>query len=213
MQTRIERWKSYRDEIKNKATIIEHIESKNEKIATYKKQIESISPKIINNISVDEYLTPLLSFDKNENTDAETILNILSQINYSELEKVENKLNMINQKNDDMQNNVLFSGIKMNKLWLEKNYEDYPTNVKIENEIEQIKKDISHAEYKKISVAENIGAGDNDQEIIERVKEYNITTEPSKFNHRKFYFSTAIICLTLLAVLFLLVFYDEIIRL
>jgi ABC-type lipoprotein release transport system permease subunit len=92
---------------------------------------------------------------------------------------------------------------------LEKNYDQYHTTIKIENELSQIEKDVLQSKYNKLSAIENIGVDDNDQEVASKIEEYIPNNKLSRFNRRKFYFSTVIVCLVLLGLLFILVFFGE----
>jgi hypothetical protein len=99
METRVEKYKAYREEIKAKLYIISQINSKNNKITTYKKQIDDISENILSNLSIYEHITPFYSINQNQHSEITAINNILSGLDNKLLDSIQKKIYEINESN------------------------------------------------------------------------------------------------------------------
>jgi hypothetical protein len=106
MQTRIEKYRNYRIEIKNKGMMISKIDEKNEKINSYKKKIDNISKKILSNFSVHEYLTPFFSVNNSDFANINSLNEFQNSLDINTLKDIQNKIYDIKE-SDNSDNKVL----------------------------------------------------------------------------------------------------------
>jgi hypothetical protein len=99
METRIEKYKLYRNEIKNKQYIISQINSKNTKITMYKKKIDDISEKILDNFFIPEHIVSFYSIDQNDEKSVNEIKGIISNIDTKDLDNIQKKIYEITESN------------------------------------------------------------------------------------------------------------------
>ena len=63
MQTRIEKWKLYRQEILNDGLMLDKLANESSVIQDYKLKIDELNPKILYDISTNSALSNLISID------------------------------------------------------------------------------------------------------------------------------------------------------
>jgi hypothetical protein len=104
MITRIEKYKNYREEIKNKGELNFRINNGNKKIAHYKTKIDEFSPVVLKNIKIDNYLTIFKSLN-NYNDEEKEVLDSLNSINYDVFEKTKNKIKSMYEEYNELASN------------------------------------------------------------------------------------------------------------
>jgi hypothetical protein len=83
MQTRIERYRIYRNEIASESTLIDKITATSVVIQNYKKNIDSLSPHILANINDNKALAKLISINNNKMQELDMLNNFVNLIEQS----------------------------------------------------------------------------------------------------------------------------------
>jgi hypothetical protein len=91
-QTRLEKYRNYRIEIKNKGAMVSKINEKSEKINNYRKKIDNISKKILSNFSIHEYLTPFFSINNNDFLDVNSLDEFQNSLDINGLKDIQGKI-------------------------------------------------------------------------------------------------------------------------
>ncbi len=73
MQTRIEKWKIYRQEILNDGLMLDKLANESSVIKDYKLKIDELNPKILNDISTNSALSNLISIDLKKYSEIENL--------------------------------------------------------------------------------------------------------------------------------------------
>jgi hypothetical protein len=85
MQTRIERYRLYRNEIANESMLIDKIATTSTIIKNYKKTIDELSPRILANINDDKSLAKLISINNNKMLEVETLNEFMKLIEQNKM--------------------------------------------------------------------------------------------------------------------------------
>ena len=93
--TRMELFKEYRQEIINQSQFMSNFDSQSEIVKKYKKKIDSLSPNILSNVSMqkENIIVPLLSVDKIQHDKFEELKKFKLLVNQEKINQVSNKLN------------------------------------------------------------------------------------------------------------------------
>ncbi|MDR2829175.1 MAG: hypothetical protein LBV48_01075 [Mycoplasmataceae bacterium] len=204
MQTRIEKYRNYRIEIKNKGMMISKIDEKNEKINSYKKKIDNISKKILSNFSVHEYLTPFFSVNNSDFANINSLNEFQNSLDINTLKDIQNKIYDIKE-SDNSDNKVLAydENGSFNAKWLER-FKEYSSlkNIRENMEKSSVKFDYDlNGEIEKIS---------KEYEEAKRKKILSYTDNGKSHNTKKIYFVSFIMCIVLLIIIFLTVLVKDI---
>jgi hypothetical protein len=94
METRIQRYKIYREEILHDGFLIDKILKDSDLIKSYRKKIDDIEPKILLNLKFDNSLKKIISIDKSDKRFLDVIKSFSNIVNTKEFEKIEHDFEM-----------------------------------------------------------------------------------------------------------------------
>lgn len=168
MQTRIERFKNYRDQIYNDGVLLNKIENDSNTITEYKKQINSISPSILKEIEQDNQIARVISIDNINKNDNEFINNILEFIHEKKINQAREEIKKIrNSQNYKM---IVDNSGRVNEEWLKSSI-GYNELKNYKTKINDASEAISNFEMNSITrngnVEKLINSGAKDKIIIE----------------------------------------------
>ncbi|GHU32313.1 hypothetical protein FACS1894166_05390 [Bacilli bacterium] len=92
METRIERYKIYRDEIANESTLISKVAVGSKAINTYRERIDRIDSTILENMNLDRNLLKLVSINQRSAKESETMVHFLNIIEEKKMTNIKEEI-------------------------------------------------------------------------------------------------------------------------
>lgn len=117
MENRIEKWKLYRQEILNDGLMLDKLANESSTISKYKQKIDELNPKILKDMPQTETLANLISIDKKDYQDYESLKEFASLIDE---QKIQTNINEIDKyvQNNDFVSILDEDGKKISSNWL-----------------------------------------------------------------------------------------------
>ncbi|MDR2821756.1 MAG: hypothetical protein LBV53_02230 [Mycoplasmataceae bacterium] len=205
-QTRLEKYRNYRIEIKNKGAMVSKINEKSEKINNYRKKIDNISKKILSNFSIHEYLTPFFSINNNDFLDVNSLDEFQNSLDINGLKDIQGKIFDI--KNGEYSDTKVWaydeSG-SFNVKWLER-FKEYSSLKSIRENMERSTDKFDYdldGEIEKVSFEyEQMKQKEIMQYIDNNVNKKNVL--------KSLYFFSFISCIVLLVIIFIIVLVKDV---
>lgn len=201
METRIEKWRAYREEINARGILLDKISGEVKTLVEYKKRIDKIAPKILGDITNDESLSLILSTNSNTLEHEKKLMDILNSIDQNQLNTVYQDFANINS---FFQKEVIQEkGIS--SQWLEKD-EKYVSCTRIKQKFDQLKSDIIAFDYilpEKMSIIEQFEALNDEEKNKICIKEHIAIKHQNTIAPRTWYiiiFTTSIITIMAIVV-------------
>lgn len=94
--SRIEKYRAYREKIKNQNSITSILNESTEKVNKFKKSLDNLNPKILSfykPINIELY--DFLLIDSNSNKNTSIIQNFLNDLNFNELMRIREQANLL----------------------------------------------------------------------------------------------------------------------
>ncbi len=117
MKNRIEKWRLYRQEILNDGLMLDKLANESSAILKYKQKIDELNPKILKDMPKTEALANLVSINKKDNQDYESLKEFASLIDE---QKIKTNIGEIDKyiQNDDFISILDEDGKKISSNWL-----------------------------------------------------------------------------------------------
>ncbi len=117
MENRIEKWRLYRQEILNDGLMLDKLANESSTISKYKQKIDELNPKILKDMPQTETLANLISIDKKDYQDYESLKEFASLIDE---QKIQTNINEIDKyvQNNDFVSILDEDGKKISSNWL-----------------------------------------------------------------------------------------------
>lgn len=117
MENRIEKWRLYRQEILNDGLMLDKLANESSTISKYKQKINELNPKILKDMPQTETLANLISIDKKDYQDYESLKEFASLIDE---QKIQTNINEIDKyvQNNDFVSILDEDGKKISSNWL-----------------------------------------------------------------------------------------------
>ncbi len=116
MQTRIEKWKLYRQEILNDGLMLDKLANESSVIQDYKLKIDELNPKILYDISTNSALSNLISIDLKKYSEIENLKEFSSLIDDQKLNTSSKEIEEYLSKSDFV--SILDEKGKISNKWL-----------------------------------------------------------------------------------------------
>ena len=100
MENRIEKWRLYRQEILNDGLMLDKLANESSTISKYKQKIDELNPKILKDMPQTETLANLISIDKKDYQDYESLKEFASLIDEQKIQTNINEIDKYVQNND-----------------------------------------------------------------------------------------------------------------
>ncbi len=117
MENRIEKWRLYRQEILNDGLMLDKLANESSTISKYKQKIDELNPKILKDMPQTDTLANLISIDKKDYQDYESLKEFASLIDE---QKIQTNINEIDKyvQNNDFVSILDEDGKKISSNWL-----------------------------------------------------------------------------------------------
>ncbi|GHU47852.1 hypothetical protein FACS1894218_3220 [Bacilli bacterium] len=92
METRIHRYKIYRDEIANESTLISKVAVDSKAINNYRDRINHIDSTILENMNLDRSLLKLVSINQRSAKESETMVHFLNIIEEQKMSNIKEEI-------------------------------------------------------------------------------------------------------------------------
>lgn len=117
MENRIEKWRLYRQEILNDGLMLDKLANESSTISKYKQKIDELNPKILKDMPQTETLANLISIDKKDYQDYESLKEFASLIDE---QKIQTNISEIDKyvQNNDFVSILDEEGKKISSNWL-----------------------------------------------------------------------------------------------
>jgi len=189
--TRYERWANYRTEIKNKTNIYEASQQAEKLLLSYKKRINKINPKLIEEVNDDESIS---FFSVNKFSPLEKLVSIVNSNNYDFLNQLNDKILDIKMNIHPKNNKLTTKDGNFNEKYIFDNSPDYKEICSINDEFKKLASNITANKIKNVQVIKK------DEIIPDKSKNIVLKHDDTK-NTKKLSFSKIYIISSILVLL------------
>jgi hypothetical protein len=93
METRLERYRIYRNEIINEGVLLDRLVDETNISKQYKAKIDALDSNILANINIDKSLAKLISVNENEMNESKQMVNFMNLIDEKRIANISNEIN------------------------------------------------------------------------------------------------------------------------
>lgn len=205
METRIEKYKLYRQEILNDGLILDKLANESSTIKNYKLKIDELNPKILENTPTNSTISNLVSVDKKDYSEIDNLKDFSALIDEAKLSNSENEINEYANNNDFI--SVLDEAGNISNKWLseDKNYIEI-----VENEKKLVGLSNTWTTFQVVSKDQSEKLDDlaKSKKTYDEFLKYKITPlDDSKYQskeYKKIYLISLIVSLTLFLIMLVL---------
>ncbi|MDR3163839.1 MAG: hypothetical protein LBT77_02110 [Mycoplasmataceae bacterium] len=205
METRIEKYRFYRNEIINESLLLDKIVNESAIISEYKQRIDEISPKILANLKSNQSYIKLISINNSdEYKSLQAMESYMDLIEEKKLALLKSEIDEWNSKSNNFMS--LDSKGQISKKWLETdpNYSKY---IVVKDNLENVKNEWSDFQItgkQNIEIFNQLTQNDGSNEILANIKTIVPHLEIKSKNKKNLYL--VIIGISVVAILIFLIF-------